>query len=66
VQVSNGQLQLSWPQDHQGWHLQIQTNNASAGLGTNWVDFPGATATNLIFLPINPNNNAVFLRMSYL
>jgi len=64
VHVSNGQLQLSWPQDHQGWHLQIQTNNASAGLGTNWVDFPGATATNLIYLPIDPNNNAVFLRMS--
>jgi hypothetical protein len=35
VQVSGGQLQLAWPQDHLGWHLQIQTNSLNAGLGAN-------------------------------
>jgi polygalacturonase len=65
VQVSNGQMQLSWPQDHLGWHLQAQTNNSATGLGANWVDIPEATATNQIFIPINPNNGSVFLRLAY-
>ncbi len=33
VQSSSGQLQLSWPQDHLGWSLQIQTNSLDVGLG---------------------------------
>ena len=65
VQVSSSQLQLSWPQDHQGWHLQIQTNSPITGLGTNWVNVPNSAATNQIFIPINPTNGSVFLRMAY-
>jgi hypothetical protein len=65
VQVDGGQLQLSWPQDHLGWHLQIQTNSLNAGLGSNWVNVPNSTATNQIFIPINPTNGSVFLRMVY-
>ncbi|MGA2180385.1 MAG: glycosyl hydrolase family 28 protein [Verrucomicrobiota bacterium] len=65
VQVSSGQLQLSWPQDHLGWHLQIQTNSLNAGLGTNWVNVPNSTTTNQIFIPINPDNGSIFLRMVY-
>jgi len=65
VQVGDGQLQLSWPQDHLGWHLQIQTNSLNAGLGTNWVNVPNSTTTNQIFIPINPNNGSVFLRLVY-
>jgi hypothetical protein len=65
VQVGDGQLQLSWPQDHLGWHLQIQTNSLNAGLGTNWVNVPNSTTTNQIFIPINPTNGSVFLRLVY-
>jgi polygalacturonase len=65
VQVSSGQLQLSWPQDHLGWRLQIQTNDLSAGLGTNWTVVTGSTATNQIFIPINRTNGSVFLRLVY-
>jgi hypothetical protein len=65
TQVSSDQLQLSWPQDHLGWHLQIQTNSLNAGLGTNWVNVPNSTTTNQIFIPINPNNSSIFLRMVY-
>ena len=65
VQAGDGQLQLSWPQDHLGWHLQIQTNNLNAGLGANWVNVPNSTTTNQIFIPINPNNGSIFLRMVY-
>jgi polygalacturonase len=65
VQVGDGQLKLSWPQDHLGWHLQIQTNSLNAGLETNWVNVPNSTTTNQIFIPINPNNGSVFLRLVY-
>ena len=65
VQAGTGQMQLSWPQDHVGWQLQIQTNSATTGLGTNWVNVPGSAATNQVFIPINPSNGSVFLRLSY-
>jgi hypothetical protein len=68
MRATNGQLQLSWPQDHQGWRLQIQTNTLAAGLApnpTNWATVPNSTnvmATNVV---INPTNGSVFLRLIY-
>jgi polygalacturonase len=64
-QVVGGQLQLSWPQDHLGWRLQIQTNDLSSGLGTNWTDVPDANLTNQVFIPIDANNGSVFLQLTY-
>ena len=63
--VVGNNLQLSWPQDHQGWRLQIQTNNLGAGLSTNWATIPNSasvTATNIL---IHPANGTVFLRLVY-
>jgi polygalacturonase len=65
VQESGGGLQLSWPQDHLGWSLEIQTNSLSNGLGTNWTIVPNSSQTNQIFLPVDPANGSVFLRLSY-
>ncbi len=65
VSVSGGNINLSWPADHTGWTLQAQTNNLSAGLGTNWVDVAGSTATNQVIIPINPTNPSVFYRLIY-
>lgn len=65
AQAGNGHLQVSWPQDHLGWILQIQTNNADSGLGTNWVNVPNATATNLVEIPVAATNGNVFLRLVY-
>jgi hypothetical protein len=65
TQVSGNQLQLSWPQDHLGWLLQIQTNSLGKGLGTNWTVVPGSQLTNQIFIPVNPANGSVFLRLIY-
>ncbi|HEY4414306.1 MAG TPA: autotransporter-associated beta strand repeat-containing protein, partial [Verrucomicrobiae bacterium] len=65
VVVSGGNLNLSWPPDHTGWRLQVQTNSLTTGLGTNWVDVPGSAATNAISIPVNPTNGAVFYRMAY-
>jgi polygalacturonase len=65
MQVVGNQLQLSWPQDHLGWRLQIQTNDLSGGLGTNWATVPNSTnvmATNII---VSPTNGSVFLRLVY-
>ena len=62
--VSGGNLSLSWPGDHLGWYLQVQTNSLSAGLGTNWVDVPGSSSVTNVVVPINPSNPTVFYRMS--
>jgi fibronectin type 3 domain-containing protein len=63
AQVVSGSLRLSWPQDHLGWSLEIQTNALNAGLGANWFVVPGSTVTNQLSLPINPANPSVFLRL---
>jgi polygalacturonase len=65
LQASRGQLQLSWPQNHLGWRLQIQTNNLNSGIGTNWFTVPNSTNIIQTNLVINPTNDAVFLRLVY-
>ena len=65
AQAGAGQLQLSWPQSHLGWRLQIETNNLGKGIWTNWVTVPNSTnviSTNIV---INPANGSVFLRLIY-
>ena len=63
--VNGGNLTLSWPADHTGWTLQIQTNTLGQGLGTNWVNMSGSTTTNQEIIPINSVNGSVFFRMKY-
>lgn len=53
-------LALSWPVDHIGWRLQVQTNNLTL---PNWTDVAGSTSTNQMFLPIDPDVNAFFRLM---
>jgi polygalacturonase len=62
-QTAANQLGLSWPADHIGWHLLVQTN--SSGLGTNWQIISGSELTNQFFLPIDPAQRSVFLRLTY-
>jgi hypothetical protein len=63
--VSGNQLTLSWPADHTGWTLQVQTNSASVGLSTTWYDVAGSTATNKVIYTINLANPTVFYRLKY-
>jgi polygalacturonase len=65
AQVAGSRLQLSWPQDHLGWRLQMQTNNLSAGLGTNWATVSNSTNVITTNLLINPANGSVYYRMIY-
>lgn len=53
------QIQLSWPADHTGWQLQMQTNR----LGTNWFTVPNVNYTNTLLLPMT--NSAAFFRLAY-
>jgi hypothetical protein len=63
--VSSNVLTLSWPADHIGWRLQVQTNALGTGLNTNWSDVPGSTSMNSLNATIDPANGAVFYRMVY-
>ncbi len=62
---NGGQLQLSWPQDHTGWFVQIQTNGLDKGLSTNWTTIPTSNSTNVFSLPVSPTNGSVFVRLAY-
>jgi len=62
--VSN-QLCLSWPADHTGWRLQIQTNNNGIGLGTNWITVYDSATTNWTSISLDAANRSVFMRLIY-
>jgi len=65
IALSGNTLTLSWPADHLGWHLQVQTNAPGTGLGTNWVTLPGSELVTSTNITINPANGAVFYRLIY-
>jgi len=64
-QDSDNQLQVSWPADHLGWRLQIQTNSPNEGLGSNWVTIPDSTNATVANIPVDPANGSVFFRLIY-
>jgi autotransporter-associated beta strand protein len=63
--ASTGILTLSWPADHMGWRLQVQTNTITTGLGSNWFDVAGSSQTNSVLIPIDTDNDSVFYRLVY-
>jgi len=63
--VSGNQLTLSWPADHTGWRLQVQTNAPGVGLTATWVTVAGSATTNQVTIPVNTANGSVFFRMIY-
>ncbi|HTV63714.1 MAG TPA: hypothetical protein VMH30_14220, partial [Verrucomicrobiae bacterium] len=63
--VSGNVLTLSWPADHLGWILQMQTNPLSVGLGTNWVNVPNSASETSTNITISPSNPTVFYRLMY-
>jgi hypothetical protein len=63
--VSGNVLSLSWPAG-QGWNLEVQTNNLSTGLNTNWsVLVSGSAGINSTNITIYPNLPTVFYRLSF-
>jgi len=63
--VSEGQVEILWPQDHVGWSLQAQTNSSNNDISTNWVAVPASTLTNQLVFPIGLTNGSVFFRLAY-
>ena len=63
--VSGGNLNISWPSDHTGWRLEVQTNSVAVGISTNWVTVPGSTTVNSVAVPLDPVNPTVFYRLVY-
>jgi len=64
-QASGSQIQLAWPMDHLGWHLESQTNSLNSGLGTNWITVSGSAGTNQLTVPIGVTYGSVFYRLIY-
>ncbi|HZI32026.1 MAG TPA: hypothetical protein VFF11_06775, partial [Candidatus Binatia bacterium] len=58
-------LEVNWPLDHTGWWLQMQTNDLSHGLGTNWITVPDSDMTNHMLIPIDATKGCTFLRLFF-
>ena len=58
-------LSLTWPGDHIGWRLQVQTNSEAVGLSNNWRDVSNSLTTNQIMFPIDPLADCLFYRLVY-
>jgi autotransporter-associated beta strand protein len=66
--VSSGNLNLSWPIDHTGWRLLVQTNNLANGISGNindWMTVAGSTVTNQMTIPIISTTRNEFYRLVY-
>lgn len=63
--VSGSTLSLSWPADHTGWHLEVQTNSLASGLNANWFTVPGSSNITSMVIPVNHSGGAVFYRLRY-
>jgi hypothetical protein len=66
--VSAGSLNLSWPSDHLGWQLQVQTNGLSNGLNlapNAWFTVSGSSGVTNETFTVNPANGTVFYRLTY-
>jgi galactose oxidase-like protein len=68
VVANKTSLNLSWPTDHIGWRLLMQTNNLAKGVSSNtndWGTVSGSSVTNLVSVPIVPANPTEFFRLVY-
>jgi hypothetical protein len=63
AQVSGSNIYFSWPPDHLGWRLQMQTNGLESGLGTNWATLQGSASVTTTNILINPHIPCSFFRL---
>ncbi|HEV2328836.1 MAG TPA: hypothetical protein VGY56_08635, partial [Verrucomicrobiae bacterium] len=50
-------FQVSWPGDHIGWRLLMNTNGVSS---PNWVPVPNSITTNQVWIPFDYGQNVFF------
>jgi hypothetical protein len=58
-------LKLSWPADHLGWRLLVQTNQGNMGLSTKWFTWPNSTNWTSVIIPVVSTNSSVFFKLVY-
>ena len=63
LNLSGGQVTISWPSTHVGWQLQKQTNSVLVGYSTNWFNVPGTLTTNIFLEAVDPKVDCTFFRM---
>jgi hypothetical protein len=57
-------LALTWPVDHRGWRLVMNTNGVDGlTVSRRWFHVPGASATNEIVIPVDPGRGAAFYQL---
>ena len=63
ISLTGDRFTLTWPLDHTGWHLQVQTN----GLDSNgWYTVSDSTTTNIMtFSVVEGDPVSVFYRLVY-
>ena len=66
--VTGNVLTLSWPADHTGWRLLVQTANLTNGISANtndWSTVSGSTLVDTTNITINPALPTEFYRLVY-
>jgi autotransporter-associated beta strand protein len=64
--LSGKNLTLSWPSNHLGWRLEVQTNSLSVGSNkNNWFTVAGSTTVTSVPVTIDPTAPTVFYRLVY-
>jgi len=61
--IHNSSLELSWPIDHTGWHLQI--NTADLADSSSWITLPGSAETNRLLQTFQPETHRAYFRLVY-
>ena len=62
---AGGWLELTWPESHRGWELEMQTNRDGVGSGAEWYPVPGSKTNTHMSLPIDPAMPSVFYRLRF-
>jgi len=68
MSASGSALTLSWPLDHTGWRLLVQTNHLPLGISLNtndWGTVAGSAATNTVSIPLDSSKPSEFYRLVY-
>jgi hypothetical protein len=66
--VSGKTLILSWPADHTGWRLLVQTNHLATGISLNtndWTTVAGSAGINQTNITVDPAKKTEFYRLTY-
>jgi hypothetical protein len=66
--VAGNVLHLSWPADHTGWRLLVQTNHLATGISLNtndWTTVAGSAGINQTNIMVDPAKKTEFYRLTY-